>query len=125
MGNYGANANHRVLANGHTTKDSTACADADAAFDQGGFEFPRCVLGVRIAIVGERDVGANADVVFQRDTVPDLDAILDGDVIANHGFILNEAVRTDIAVLAYLCAWEDDAKLPYVRTLRHLRLTIC
>ena len=114
MGNDGANAYHGILAYSNATKDSTAGTDAGSAFNQGGFEFPSCVLGVRIAIVGERDVGANADVIFQRNTVPYLDAVLDGDIIANHGFVLNEAVATDIAVLADLGAREHYAELPDV-----------
>lgn len=105
MGNNRANANHGIFADCYTTKDGTAGTDAGAAFDQGGFEFPLCVLSMRVAIIGERDVGANADVIFQRDAVPDLDAVLDSDVIANHGFVLDEAVRTDIAVLADLGFW--------------------
>lgn len=124
MGYYGANANHGIFADCYTTKDGTAGTDTGSAFNQGGFEFPLYVLGVRIAIVGKRDVGANTDVIFQRDAIPDLDAVLDSDVIANHGFVLNEAVRTDIAVLADLGAREDDAELPYVCRFRHLRLTI-
>ena len=114
MGNDGANAYHGVLANGHTAKDSTAGTDTGSAFDQGGFEFPSCVLGVRVAIIGERDVGSNANVIFQCDAVPDLDAVLDGDVIANHGFVLDEAVRTDIAVLADLGFGQHNTKLPDV-----------
>lgn len=114
MGNDGANAYHGVLADGHAAKDSTAGSNAGSAFDQGGFEFPSCVLGVRVAIVGERDVGANADVIFQRDTIPYLDAVLDGHIISYHCFVLDEAVAADIAVLADLGFRQDNTKLPYV-----------
>jgi len=114
MGNDGANAYHGVLTNGHAAEDCTTGSNAGSAFDQGGFEFPSCVLGVRITIVGERDIGTYADVILQRNTVPNLNAVLDGDVIANHGFVLNEAVATDIAVLADLGAREHYAELPDV-----------
>ena len=114
MGNDGANAYHGILADGHAAKDSTAGSNAGSAFDQGGFEFPSCVLGVRISVISKRDIGTYADVIFQRDAVPDLDAVFNSDIIANHGFVLDEAVAADIAVLADLGFRQDNAELPDV-----------
>ena len=106
--------NHGVLTNGDTAKDSTAGTDAGTAFDSGFLEHPVGILGTRVLVVRKGHIGSYLHIVLDGYTVPDLDSAFNGDVIADHSFILDEAMTAYMAVFTNLGLGQHYAKLPDV-----------
>ena len=50
-----------------------------------------------------------------------LDTVFDRDVVANRDFILDKAMRTNVAILTDRCASQDNTELPNVCALTNLR----
>ncbi len=68
---------------------------------------------LRVTIICESYVGANENIIFDRDSIPDLNARLYGHPIADDDVIFDEAVSADVAVFSDDRTFEDDAELPY------------
>ena len=74
-----------------------------------------------VPVVRKTDVGANKNVTADTQSVPELDTILDGDAITDDHIVFDEAMRADVAVLAYSCARQHYNKLPDMRAIADIR----
>ena len=87
----------------------------------GNKKFLGFLKAARKSVVCKRSVRANKYVVTDPQTVPQLHATLDGDAITNNDVVLDQAMRADVAVLAYHGVWQHDYKLPDARAGADLR----
>ncbi len=95
---------------------SVALAPIDApAFTTVFEKFLRRPLAAREAVVHERRVRPDEDVVLDPHAVPELDAALDGDAIADDHVVLDERVIADVAVGADARAGQHVGEGPDAR----------
>ena len=112
LSNYTSSSNHCMTSynesweNGRTS--SNGCSSANLSRKL----LPVLVLGTRIEIIGEGTVSTNHYVVLQLNSIPQLHTTLHSTIVTNLYFILNQAMRTDIAVLTNLSLWKNYTELP-------------
>jgi hypothetical protein len=73
-----------------------------------------------MAVVGESSIGADKDIIFKRNTVPQLNATLDGTAVTYLNIVLNEYMRANVTVTADQCTGQDHDKLPDCRAFTDL-----
>lgn len=86
--------------------------DRSAGFNGRNRKGNRILLTAREGIVGEVNVEADEDVVFDAKAVPELNAGLHRHTVSDDDVILDEYVRADIAVGTNAGVGEDDYELP-------------
>jgi hypothetical protein len=68
------------------------------------------------AVVGERGVRPDEDVILDNKAVPELDSAFNGDAIAHNDVVLDERVIADVAIGADTRARKDMSEGPNTRT---------
>ena len=86
--------------------------DRSAGFNGRDRKGGRVLLAAREGVVGEGNVGADEDVVFDAQAVPELYAGFHRDAVADDDFVLDEDVGADVAVSTDAGVGEDDDELP-------------
>ena len=110
----GTGPNHGMASDSQSRKDDRTCPDGGAFANLCGQKFPILVLSPRIKVISKGAVRAYHHVVFKFYPIPKLNSALYRAVIANLDIVLYQAMGTDVAVLPYLCFWENHTELPNV-----------
>ena len=84
-------------------------------------KLPAALLAAREAVVRERRVRADEDVVLDAHAVPELDAALDRHAVADDDVVLDEDVVADVAVGADARAGQHVRERPDARAARRPR----
>ena len=112
-------ADHCAASDRDARQDRRVCADGCAFLDRCRKKRLWFALAARKAIVGERRVRSDKDVVLDTNAVPELHAALHGDAIADHHVVFDERVIADVAIGADARTRQDMRKCPDARTGPH------
>jgi hypothetical protein len=75
-------------------------------------KFLQSLLRARKRIVGEGDIGTNENIVGNLNSIPNLHTAFHSDSISHDNVILDEYIRTNIALRTNLRTRQHDTELP-------------
>ena len=100
------------MANRNSRQEGGIRANGGSLSHQRAQELAGVTLAARIRIVGERRIGADENIVFDGDSVPELHTALDRHSVADMHIVFDERLIADIAVRADDSAWQHVGKRP-------------